>query len=387
MILSAHGERQASHEGRGLLGEQVRGPQVNDDLTDVKSHLQHGHIESDALNVRISKNSALLSTLAEANKALQRQQVILEKLVVMKLNKQKQESRTEPAVDEMLSKLAEVRSRQSALEQRNETMKQLIAKQQELLQTRMQRRKALLERSAARTASLRAELRRCEEAAQLLQQQLDDEYVELDNQNNCSQTPSQRDEEMYSDCRSEEWFAEDELSFSPEEGQDLEGYLQRRTTNDPVVIRHPENFLREKSLSCCTRDEFLVGIQSGQSQHKLQYRIKVDSAKAADLDVTDIQEEDSEKTLQSEQPSLTDLIQRSKSQLPNLPTEHSKKIKKNTLQIPEAQVSRNIGIRKLPARNPAVFSSPTSWRSEASSSASRAAKINFPIAPVGLDSQ
>jgi hypothetical protein len=387
MILSAHDERQAINQNIALSGEPIPRLEVIDDSIDAKVHVKNGHLELERLNVRISKNGSLLSMLGDANKALQQQQIILEKLVVLKLDKQKEENRTCLSVEKMQEKLAEVRSRQSALEKRNGMLKELIAKQQELLQSRMQRRKALLERSTARTARLCAELRKCEEQAEMLQQRLDDEYAELDGDKKESQRWSERDNEVISDGRSEEWFAEDELSFSPEQGQDLEGYLQRKIANHPVVIRHPENFLREKSHSCCTRDELIVGVQFGLQQHIRQYKAKNDSTKEVDLDVTDIQEEDIDKALLSEQPLLTDLVQRSKSQLLNSPTEHSKKIKKYELPNLESVIPRNIGSKRIPQRNSAVFLSPNSWRSEANSSNTKFAKIQFPVGPIGLDLQ
>ena len=136
-------------------------------------------------------------------------------------------------LDELRDKLAQVRSTQAMLRKRNETMKHMISQHQSTVQQQLQARKELLEKSRARNDQIQATLLELDAQANLLNQELELEYAELVEENLNSrrgsvsprahggaeakgQFPVSEVGHSSRPGTSEEWFAEDELEFSPE---------------------------------------------------------------------------------------------------------------------------------------------------------------------------
>lgn len=86
MILSTQNESQNKREGTHLHNLCQKG-------SDEAEHHLH-ELESGLSDVdgRIAKNAALIDTLQQTNQALQGQLALIERLVLIKANKQKQES-------------------------------------------------------------------------------------------------------------------------------------------------------------------------------------------------------------------------------------------------------------------------------------------------------
>lgn len=170
----------------------------------------------------ISKNNKMLSALKESNLLLQQQLQMMERLAEMKITKMKQESRRPSDRDERQAKLAEIRSTQAKLVERNATTKRLISKQQELLRKQFDARREVLQQSASRVANLRAELAAAEAHEAEIAAQLAAEQCEMQRHTEPSR-PSGSEE--LSVGWNEEWFAEDERSFSAD-GADYARPLQ-----------------------------------------------------------------------------------------------------------------------------------------------------------------
>lgn len=128
-----------------------------------------------------------------------------------------------------MSKLAQVKSAQAALEQRNEKVRQTIKLQQELFLGQIEARKALLEKSAQRKQNLRTAIAACDAEVSGIEQRLAEEYTELVNENLHSRSHSGHSpaDKQQSNRVSEEWFAEDELSFAAHPDEGVYGPLQR----------------------------------------------------------------------------------------------------------------------------------------------------------------
>lgn len=170
----------------------------------------------------ISKNNKMLSTLKESNLLLQQQLQMMERLAEMRIAKMKQESRRPSDGDERQVKLAEIRSTQAKLVERNAVAKRLISQQQELLRKQLDARREVLQQSASRVANLRAELVAAEAQEAELAAQLAAEQCEMQGHTEPSR-PSGSEE--LSVGWNEEWFAEDERSFSAD-GADYARPLQ-----------------------------------------------------------------------------------------------------------------------------------------------------------------
>lgn len=269
-----------------------------------------------------------------------------------------------------------MRGVQATVQQRNEKAKQLIKSQHELLLAQIEARKTLLQRSAQRKESLRQEIAACDAEVSDLGQQLEEEYTGLVNEHLHSRSGSRRsgDQKQQSNQASEEWFAEDELSFAAQPEEGIYGPLQCRRYAHQVVIRGPEQNIREKSYSCCRKQPFLH-VQDWKSHRILKQQNSLkEQHKGNELDVTGIQDdEETDRAAQGEQLLLVDLLPRSKSQLRGS-TLDGFLVKKSMGSFQETEYSRLGGLRKTHNNTSGLFSSPSGWGANVKA----VDKISFP---------
>lgn len=86
MILSSQNESTNKREGKHL---HILSQKGSDEAEHHLEELESGLADADS---KIARNAALIGNLQQTNKALQDQLTLIERLVVMKANKQKQES-------------------------------------------------------------------------------------------------------------------------------------------------------------------------------------------------------------------------------------------------------------------------------------------------------
>jgi len=174
------------------------------------------------------------------------------------------------------------------LAERNAAAKVLISQKQELLCKQLKARKELLQQSASRVAGIRADLTAAEaQEAELVACLADEQCVQPER----TQESRPSGSEELSGGFGEEWFAEDEQSFSAD-GHDYARPLQCKILNHAVVIRRPDFSTREKSLDSVRKPSPLFEFSRprlGQAELAVLHK---EAPKGADLDATGILEDD-----------------------------------------------------------------------------------------------